>query len=261
VSGHSRFGASAAHRWMRCPGSIQATEGLPNVSSPAALEGTLLHEAAALVLEGKVQLMDLATDARFLLDEEQIDVVRVYVGLVNAEYSRVQGWALGVDRPLDDFEMGGLLIETRVNIPSFAEFTGTADAIIYGETWIKIVDLKCGRGVNVEASYGGKVNPQLGFYALGAIAQFPGWKPDDIEVIICQPRYGGVKSRRVTPAELRELESQMLDAVVKATSDNPPFAAGSHCNFCLARATCPTLRDYVYKLARMDFDDFATAPV
>jgi hypothetical protein len=229
---------------MRCPGSIQATEGLPNVSSPAALEGTLLHEAAALVLEGKVQLMDLATDARFLLDEEQIDVVRQYVGLIRA-----------TDRG------EGLLIETRVQIPSFAEFTGTADAIIYGETWIKVVDLKCGRGVNVEASYGGKVNPQLGFYALGAIAQFPGWKPDDVEVIICQPRYGGVKSRMVTLAELRELESEMLDAVVKATSDNPPFAAGSHCNFCLARATCPTLRDYVYKIARMDFDDFATAPV
>lgn len=241
---HSRFGASAAHRWMRCPGSIQATEGLPNVSSPAAEEGTLLHEAAALVLEGKVQLMDLATDARFLLDEEQIDVVRQYVGLIRA-----------TDRG------EGLLIETRVKIPSFAEFTGTADAIIYGETWIKVVDLKCGRGVNVEASYGGRVNPQLGFYALGAIAQFPGWKPDDIEVIICQPRYGGVKSRRVTLAELAQLESEMLDAVVKATSDNPPFAAGSHCNFCLARATCPTLRDYVYKLARMDFDDFAAAPV
>lgn len=244
MSGHSRFGASAAHRWMRCPGSISATEGMPNVSSPAALEGTLLHEAAALVLEGKVRLMDLATDARFLLDEEQIDVVRQYVDLVNAENTG-----------------DGLLIETRVKIPSFAEFTGTADAIIYGDDWIKLVDLKGGRGINVEPEYAGKVNPQLGFYALGAIAQFPGWKPDDIEVIICQPRFGGVKRRKVTMAELAQLESEMLNAVVKATSDNPPFAAGSHCNFCLARATCPTLRDYVYKLARMDFDDFATAPV
>jgi len=245
VSGHSRFGASAAHRWMRCPGSISATEGLPNVSSPAALEGTLLHEAAALVLESHSLRVDgLTNHPAFMLNEEQVEVVRQYVDLVNAENTG-----------------DGLLIETRVQIPSFAEFTGTADAIIYGEDWLKVVDLKCGRGVNVEAEYAGKVNPQLGFYALGAMAQFPGWKPDDIEVIICQPRYGGVKSRMVTLAELRELESEMLDAVVKATSDNPPFAAGSHCNFCLARATCPTLRDYVYKLARMDFDDFATAPV
>jgi hypothetical protein len=229
---------------MRCPGSISATEGLPNVSSPAALEGTLLHEAASMVLEGNAQMEFLKQHPAFILTDEQVDVVREYVQLVNAENTG-----------------DGLLIETRVNIPSFAEFTGTADAIIYGDDWIKVVDLKCGRGVNVEAEYAGRVNPQLGFYALGAIAQFPGWKPDDIEVIICQPRFGGVKRRKVTLAELRELESEMLDAVVKATSDNPPFAAGSHCNFCLARATCPTLRDYVYKLARMDFDDFATAPV
>lgn len=229
---------------MRCPGSIQATEGLPNVSSPAALEGTLLHEAAALVLEGNAQMEFLKQHPAFILTDEQVDVVREYVQLVNAENTG-----------------DGLLIETRVNIPSFAEFTGTADAIIYGDDWIKVVDLKCGRGVNVEAEYAGKVNPQLGFYALGALAQFPGWKPDDIEVIICQPRFGGVKRRKVTLAELRELENEMLNAVVKATSDNPPFSAGSHCNFCLARATCPTLRDYVYKLARMDFDDFATAPV
>ena len=221
----------------------------------------MLHDAAAMVLEGKVQLMDLATDAGFMLNEEQTDVVRQYVGLVTAEYSRVQGWTLGVDRPLDDFQMGGLLIETRVQIPSFAEFTGTADAIIYGETWLKVVDLKGGRGVNVEASYNGKVNPQLGFYALGALAQFPGWKPDDIEVIISQPRYGGIKRRTVTRQELAELESEMLEAVVLATSDNPPFAAGSHCNFCLARATCPTLRAYVYTLAKVDFDDFAAAPI
>jgi hypothetical protein len=229
---------------MRCPGSISATEGLPNVSSPAALEGTLLHEAASMVLEGNAQMEFLKQHPAFILTDEQVDVVREYVQLVNAENTG-----------------DGLLVETRVQIPSFGEFTGTADAIIYGEDWLKVVDLKCGRGVNVEAEYAGRVNPQLGFYALGALAQFPGWKPDDIEVIICQPRFGGVKRRKVTLAELRELESEMLDAVVKATSDNPPFAAGSHCNFCLARATCPTLRDYVYKLARMDFDDFATAPV
>ena len=244
MSGHSRFGASAAHRWMRCPGSIKATEGLPNPSSPAAQEGTLLHEAASLVLEGHMELGFLKMHTAFMLDDEQVDVVRQYVELINAENTA-----------------DGLLIETRVQIPSFGEFTGTADAIIYGDDWIKVVDLKCGRGVNVEAEYAGRVNPQLGFYALGAIAQFPGWKPDDIEVIICQPRYGGIKRRKVTMLELLELEADMLEAVVKATSPNPPFAAGSHCHFCTARATCPTLRKQVYDLARMEFDDFATAPV
>lgn len=249
MSGHSRFGASAAHRWMRCPGSISAIEGLPNVSSPAAQEGTMLHDAAAMVLQGDAQMDFLKQHPSFFLSDEQVDVVRQYVDLVAAESSR------------DGSEMGGLLIETRVRIPSFEEFTGTADAIIYGETWLKVIDLKCGRGVNVEAEYAGKVNPQLGFYALGALAQFPKWEPEHIEVIISQPRYGGTKRRTVTLEELKELEADMLDAVILAVSDDPPFWAGSHCHFCLARATCPTLRDYVYKIARLDFDDFATAPV
>jgi len=246
VSGHSRFGASAAHRWMRCPGSISAIEGLPNVSSPAAEEGTLLHEAAAQVLFGNLPLSALqdGLSKDFPLNEEQVDVVEQYCQLV---------WEESAD--------AGLLTEVRVSIPSFVEFTGTADSIIYDDTSLKVIDLKCGRGVNVEAEYAGKINPQLGFYALGALAQFPKWEPEHIEVIISQPRYGGTKRRTVTLDELAELEAEMLDAVILAVSDDPPFLAGSHCHFCLARATCPTLRDYVYKIARMDFDDFATAPV
>jgi hypothetical protein len=200
----------------------------------------ILQEVWYSVAEDIFQRVCIITE----LDEEQKDVVRQYVDLV-----------------LQENIGDGLLVETRVQIPSFSEFTGTADAIIYGDDWLKVVDLKGGRRVNVEAEYAGKVNPQLGFYALGALAQFPGWKPDDIEVIISQPRYGGTKRRKVTRQELAELESEMLEAVVLATSDNPPFAAGSHCNFCLARATCPTLRAYVYTLAKVDFDDFATAPV
>lgn len=203
-----------------------------------------MHEAAALVLDGSMQIEFLSMHPDFMLNEEQVDVVRQYVDLVRHESADA-----------------GLLIEVRVKIPSFEEFTGTADAIIYDDTSLKVIDLKCGRGVNVEAEYAGKINPQLGFYALGALAQFPKWEPEHIEVIISQPRFGGTKRRTVTLEELKELEADMLDSVILAVSDDPPFWAGSHCHFCLARATCPTLRDYVYQIARMDFDDFATAPI
>ena len=36
-------------------------------------------------------------------------------------------------------------------------------------------------------------------------------------------------------------------------TDDPRFAAGSHCKFCLARATCPTLRRFVLDTAAMEF--------
>ena len=41
---HSRLGASKAARWMACPGSVAACEGLPDSSSAYADEGTAAHQ-------------------------------------------------------------------------------------------------------------------------------------------------------------------------------------------------------------------------
>lgn len=229
---HSRFGASAAHRWMRCPGSVKASEGLPNPSSPAAQEGTMLHEVAANIL--------LGMDVHYELNDEQWEVVNAYVETVKAEVGD-----------------GQLFVEQRFKLPHHPEFWGTADAVVENGDDLKVVDLKAGRGIEVKADYAGKLNPQLGFYALGAMAALnrTDWK--SVEIIIVQPRYGGVKRRMTTVKELNELAGDLIEAALKAEWDNPPFEAGSHCHFCLARATCPTLRDEVFKLARMDFDDAA----
>lgn len=227
--GHSRFGASAAHRWMRCPASVQACMGLPNPSSPAAEEGTMLHEVAANTLYG------LSHD--YLLTDEQQDVVDAYVNFVKAQTGN-----------------GELYIETRFKLSYHSEFWGTADAVIVRGDDMHVIDLKAGRGVAVEADYHGKVNPQLGFYALGACSYLKRYDWNTIKISIVQPRFGGIKTRVVTHLELMDLASDMVHAAELAESEKPPFEAGSHCKFCLARSTCPALREMVYELARMDFD-------
>jgi len=232
---HSRFGASAAHRWMRCPGSIKASEGIPNVSSPAAEEGTMLHEVAANIL------LDLPVE--YELTDEQWDVVNQYLDTVRSV-------------------PGKLLVEAHFKLPHHPEFWGTADAVIVGDGKLTVIDLKAGRGVAVEADYNGRVNPQLGFYALGAMSLFPDVRFREIEIVIVQPRFGGVKRRVTSVAELEDLADEMLAAATNAVSDTPRFEAGSHCKFCLARQTCHALRDEVFRLARMDFDDeFAAVAV
>ena len=47
-SSHARLSASAAERWMHCPGSITLTERLqlPNTGSVYADEGTMAHSVA-----------------------------------------------------------------------------------------------------------------------------------------------------------------------------------------------------------------------
>ena len=49
---HSELGASISHRWLACPGSVNATRGIDSLDSTYAQEGTAAHELAALVLEG-----------------------------------------------------------------------------------------------------------------------------------------------------------------------------------------------------------------
>lgn len=193
MTAHSRFGASGAHRWMRCPGSVPATAGMPNPSSPAAAEGTMLHEVAASELEGLPH--------EYEITDEQREVVDQYINLVKAEKGD-----------------GKLLVETRFQLP---------------------------------------INPQLGFYALGACAALGRTDWEDIELIVCQPRFGGIKRRATTYQELLALAEELVQAAAVAESNRPTFEAGSHCKFCLASATCPTLRGHVYELARMDFADDA----
>jgi hypothetical protein len=47
---HSVFGPSGAHRWLNCPGSIKAEEGIPDTGSAYAIEGTNAHQLAELCL-------------------------------------------------------------------------------------------------------------------------------------------------------------------------------------------------------------------
>ena len=189
----------------------------------------MIHEAASHELLNIPHSWSLNDEQRFVADE--------YIKLVRAE-------SFG----------GELFVETKFKLPYHDEFWGTADAVIVHDNQLKVVDLKAGRGVNVEADYNGKVNPQLGFYALGACAFLHKFDWDCIEVIICQPRLGGVKRRFVTQEELSELASEMIIAAELAVQEHPPFKAGSHCKFCLASPVCATLRDFVYETARLDFD-------
>lgn len=189
----------------------------------------MLHEVAANIL--------LGLDVHYELNDEQQEVVNTYVETVKAEVGD-----------------GQLFVEQRFKLPHHPEFWGTADAVIERGDHLTVVDLKAGRGIEVKADYNGKLNPQLGFYALGAMAALnrTDWKT--IDIVIVQPRYGGVKRRATTVQELNDLAGELIEAALKAEWDEPPFEAGSHCHFCLARLTCKTLREEVFRLARLEFE-------
>ena len=239
MSTHSPYGPSASHRWMRCPASIPRSAGLPNRSSPAAEEGTHLHEQAEHWLrhdEPPLGWNDLT--------EEQQGVVATYVNTVKLAR-------------LAAAKNAQLYVEHKFTLKCHPMFFGTADAVVMApeKGILRVLDLKCGAGVPVEVDYNGRINPQLGYYALGALDLWPeGYEyPEDIEIVVVQPRAGGVKRRKVTQRELCELRDELIEAAELAELDEPPAFAGSHCKFCLAAATCGDLKKYSLEVAKMEF--------
>jgi hypothetical protein len=205
-----------------------------------------MHEIAAEILEGAAH-----ADDRFIveLDDEQRDVVTTYIDLVRNEVQAMDAI---------------LFVEQVVRPPVHPDFFGTADAVLVSkdQSRLKIIDLKCGRGVPVEVDYNGKINPQIGYYLIGALHRFipEGHLYPEMEAIIVQPRAGGIKRRKVTPDELTSLSMELVEAAAQADHPTPPFTAGDWCKFCPAAAICPTLQKAALEAAQLEFADEPPMP-
>jgi hypothetical protein len=241
--GHAKFSPSSAHRWMRCPGSIQAEEGIQDSSSSYAEEGTAAHELAALCL---TQGTDAAGYLGRLMQngvevtDDMAEHVQTYVDLV-------RGLAEGHE----------LLVEQRVDFSAYIGLpkqTGTADAVILSAcgTWIHIIDLKFGRGVQVDA----ESNEQLCLYALGAYDQFSALSDyKRVRMTIHQPRLSHVSEAEMLTDDLLEFGHQAQLAATEALADDAPRHPGpKQCKWCKVKATCPELAVSVFDIVAPGFE-------
>lgn len=163
MAAHSKLSASGAEKWMRCPGSIAMSEGLPDTSSAAADEGTAAHFIASVCLvegtmsahhTGKTVICwdeaDGNSDAGFVLPEGAVERRSFKVTKEMSEFVDtyiMSVWLLQGNHP----ERGQLFVETRVPFGTVLgddEQSGTADAIILSADGEEIIvaDLKFGFG-------------------------------------------------------------------------------------------------------------------
>lgn len=249
MSGHAELAPSAAHRWIRCPGSVPMSKGIGDTGSSYAAEGTWAHKLAEVRLSGREELTDEEiADLTGLTGEvydtaAMADPVRYYVDYVKG---------LG----------GDLFTEQRL---SLTEITGeegargTADAVILRGSELVIADLKYGQGVKVDAVE----NPQLTIYAGAAVRTFAPMMDEElaqIRLIIIQPRLDHVSEWTLTPAELEA----RLDAISKAAAEaRREMAAGDtaewhlcpglpQCRFCPARGRCRELARFALTAAGLE---------
>ena len=246
MSGHADLAPSAAHRWMRCPGSVPMSKGIGDRGSSYAAEGTWAHKLAEVRLEGRESLTEDETADLVGLTGETYDTAAMadHVGYY-VDYVRGLG--------------GDLFTEQRLSLTAITGeegAAGTADAVILRGSELVIADLKYGQGVKVDAVE----NPQLTIYAGAALGTFAPMMEEElaqIRLIIIQPRLDHVSEWVLTPAELEDRLAVISKAAAEARRematddmDQWHFCPGlSQCRFCPARGRCRELARFALTAA------------
>lgn len=237
---HALLSPSGSHRWMNCTPSARLEESMPDSTSAAAEEGTVAHELAEYALSKY-----LAGEYMPLLDElptpKEISESKYYSSEMDKYVTDYVCYVC------DIFEMCGdakMYLERKFDLTSYVnDCFGSCDCAIEGTNILNIIDLKYGKGVQVEA----KDNTQLMMYALGVLRSLSPKRQAEIETIkmhIAQVRLGNYEVFEMTARDLTHWGIHVLRPTAeKAWAGQGETKVGSHCKFCKFKAQCRAQRD------------------
>ena len=278
MTGHAKLSPSSSKRWMSCPASIKACEGIPRKANAASRMGTAEHLVSSIALEkgldvaqflGKsvvfyttaekpdheVETLDAAPEGStvvetLVLDEAAIERIGTYVSYVREQVALTGG---------------ELVVEQKLPIDHITgedKATGTGDAIIAAGDTLFVIDAKFGSG-RIDAVIDGVPNSQLAIYASGAMRQF-GWMGDfkNVRLVIVQPKLNHVSEHSMTVEELESFIEGVKVAADRTRDADAPFTpTADNCHFCAAKLNCKAREDAALQEIFGDFDDLTTAPV
>jgi len=243
----SIVGGSTASRVINCPGSVALVAKMPpKPSSTYADEGTLLHDAIALILDGK--------------ETSQSVIGMKYEGIELTEelFDDKLAPALAALEEIDPNNEMELLVETKVSFGDLIPGAfGSTDLMgRLGDRAI-VLDWKFGSGVAVSAenNYQGMYYAAAAMRTLGCDWVFRDAK--EIEIIIVQPP--AVKRWVTTFDRIKEFERELVLAVKKSADADAPLNMGSHCRWCAAKPTCPQMTGAVDRVVKNQMQNIDAA--
>jgi hypothetical protein len=242
---HAKLSPSAGERWLVCSVAPEREAAFPDSSSDAAEEGTAAHKMSEHCLTAGIDASAAPADPKWDKwdNAEFRGFVQDYLNLVRSKLT----------------ETSTLFVEQRLQILPEFEIWGTADAVVVDGHTLRIIDLKFGRGVLVDADD----NAQLGLYGWGGFDTLSWLASEDIkfiEVIICQPRRNNTVSKTFGAEELVAWIKEQIPKARKAYRGGGEAVPGAHCKWCRARFTCRERAEYNLATAAFDFADEACSP-
>jgi len=223
----SIVGGSTAKRVMACPGSVNLCAKMPpKPSSVHADRGTLLHDAIAMLLDGKVESVIGMEYNGIILTQELYDE-KIAVALEKLD-------------EIDPDKRMEYAVESRVGFGDLLPGVfGSADLLGRIGNRAIVLDWKFGDGVVVDAVE----NAQGMFYAAASMrtpeTQWVFDGADEVEIIIVQPPM--MRRWVTTPERIAKFERDLVLAVKAAQRPAAEFNAGDHCRWCAAKPVCPLL--------------------
>ena len=250
MTAHALLSASGSKRWLSCTPSARLEATLPDQKRPEgsfdfSAEGTMAHSLAEAKL--RFQYNQIGQE-EYDNEIQKIKESKYY----NEEFeSHVDSYVVYVRSQVGEGDTP--LFEQRVDFSDWVpDGFGTADVVILSKHSIRVIDLKFGKGISVDA----KDNTQLRLYALGAYAKFKEEYPDIKEVTytIHQPRLDSISSDGTTITKLVDWANYFVKPKAKkAWSGAGEFLPGEWCQFCKAKAQCRARSDFNSDLAKLEF--------
>ena len=245
---HSVLGASSAHRWLECPGSVRESEGMPNESSIYAREGSAAHWVAAKCLEENTDALKLKgvrvpEYPEIDVTEEMCDAVQQYLDAIR---ETIDGYLY------DDYELD---VEVKFDLSHiFPDMFGTCDAVLYFPAVKRLVVFDYKHGWKAVAA---ERNKQTMYYGLGALTGKHNRPIESIQLVIVQPRANrntpAVKRWECDPLELLDFRADLIEGAKRTQAQDAPLKPGEWCKFCPAAPKCKALVRFVEEKAMAEF--------